>query len=203
MLEVLTEEAGLISLDAFRSSRDEALASVPSVIAYYSDGSAALAADYFGDERDAQGAAGRFVAAPVVLARAEKVRRALLWVVGAEADAEAESRMLTVVQSEVARPFRDTLMLARRNDPECKGYRRVIGDGCQFCRFLSDKGAIFKEDTAYFAAHDNCKCTAQPVFRGGITGPEASVMQYIGSKRKRSKKEKSELRSYLNTYFPR
>lgn len=205
MLTLVAEEAGLVSLDAYRNAsagavEAELLATVPAVIAYYSDGSSALAADYYADERAAQATAGRYAAVPFVVDRAEKIRRGVIWAV----KEDTESRLLTVVEAEVRRPYRDTIMLNRRADPKCVGYRRIArGESCQFCLMLADKGAIFKEDTAYFAAHDRCRCTAQPCFLGGIKGPEADVMQYVASGRKRTVAEKAKLRDYLNMYFPR
>lgn len=203
MLSLVADQAVLTSLDVFRNAKaseraTELVSVVPSVIGYYSEGSAALAADYFADERVAQAASGRFVPSVVVLDRSEKIRRALLWAV------EDESRLETVVLSEVNRPYRDTIMANRSADPECVGYRRVArGESCQFCYMLASKGAIFKQDSAYFAAHDKCRCTAQPAFRGGISGPEASVLQYVAAGRKRTAKQNAELREYLNINFPR
>jgi hypothetical protein len=61
---------------------------------------------------------------------------------------------------------------------------------------LSGKGAIFKQDTARFAAHENCHCSAQPVFdKQG--GEEASVIQYIASKKRRTEADRKRLRDYL------
>jgi hypothetical protein len=65
----------------------------------------------------------------------------------------------------------------------------------------ADKGAVYKESTAYFAAHEHCNCTAQPVFKGGEVGQEASAIQYISAKRRRSPAEQARLREYLATYY--
>lgn len=179
---------------------------VPQVISYYSDGSSALAADLYDDERERQRARGRFVAAPVVLDRTVKIRRGIAWASEPMFDgdlASTRSRLAEIVQLNVARPYRDTILTARRLDPEAVGWKRIArGGGCKFCQMLAANGAIYSEKTVRFAAHDNCQCTAAPVFRGGEIGPEASAEQYLASKRTRTEKEKSVLRSYLNTYFP-
>jgi hypothetical protein len=61
---------------------------------------------------------------------------------------------------------------------------------------LAGKGEIFKQDTARFAAHEHCHCTAQPVFEGQH-GEEASVMQYVASKKRRTEADRKRLRDYL------
>lgn len=194
-----------MSLDEYRNARRgqlqaDLLAVVPETIAYYSDGSAALAADFYMDEREAQAAAGRFAAEPVVLDRTVKIRRAVAWA----AEADTEQRLALVVQSEVVRPFRSTILTNRRADPESVGYRRIArGESCQFCYMLAARGAVYKDDSAYFAAHNKCKCTAQPVFRGGDLGPEADVLQYIAAGRKRTAAQKARVQAYLDANYPR
>jgi hypothetical protein len=180
------------------SKRTDLLGVVPEVIAYYSDGSSALAADFYDDERDAAGARGLYVAEPVILDRGRKIGNAIAW--AAEplitGDGDAVGRLAEVVQLETARPYRDTITTNRQRDPAAVGWRRVSSGGCKFCRMLADRGAVFKESTARFASHENCNCTAQPVFETQ-DGPEASVMQYVASKRRRTAKERQALREYL------
>jgi hypothetical protein len=180
------------------SKRTDLLGVVPEVIAYYSDGSSALAADFYDDERDAAGARGLYLAEPVILDRGRKIGNAIAW--AAEplitGDGDAVGRLAEVVQLETARPYRDTITTNRQRDPAAVGWRRVSSGGCKFCRMLADRGAVFKESTARFASHENCNCTAQPVFETQ-DGPEASVMQYVASKRRRTAKERQALREYL------
>lgn len=175
---------------------------IPGLISYYADGSAALAADTFDDERERVGAPGTYLSAVVVNDRTVKIRRAIAWAAdpffGAEGDVAA--RVGEVVQPEVARPYRDTILENSRRDPESIGWSRVAGDGCPFCRMAAAKGAVYKRDTANFAAHPNCDCTAVQVYRDGRRGPEASALQYIGAKRRRTAAEKARLRAYLDDY---
>ena len=65
---------------------------------------------------------------------------------------------------------------------------------------LSDKGAVFRAETARFAAHSNCHCSAAPVFNGQ-DGEEANVMQYVASQKRRSEKDRARLREYLNANY--
>lgn len=180
---------------------DELLAAVPAVVDYYAEGSAALAADHYEDLRDAVNAVRSFSVTPIIEDRADKLRRAILWAVEplrlAEPDRVlAESRLGGVVQLETARPFRTTILKNSHDDPASVGWRRVSGVGCKFCRMLAGNGATYRETTARFAAHPHCDCTAAPVFEG-TDGPEASVLQYVASQRRKTPAQRLALNSYL------
>jgi hypothetical protein len=178
------------------------LESVPAVISYYSDGSAALAADFYTDERVAAGLNG-FSAQTVVADRTVHIRRGIAWAAEPLTDADetlAGQRLAEVIQLEVARPYRDTILTNRRQDPASVGWRRVTQSGCGFCRMLAARGAVYRESTARFAAHEGCHCTAQPVFEGQ-GGVEASTIQYIASKRNRTPAQQAQLRDYLAEFY--
>jgi hypothetical protein len=130
--------------------RYDLLGAVPEVIGYYAEGSAALAADFYEESRDAAGVSSRFAADAVVSDRVVKIRRAVAW--SAEPlfegdDATAAARLAEVVQLESARPFRDTVLANRRRDPEAVGWRRVTGGGCKMCKMLADRGAVYRATT--------------------------------------------------------
>lgn len=188
------------------SMRSDLLDGVPGVIDYYALGSSALAVDYYDDARDAAGARKRFSSEPVIVDRGEKIGRFVAWasepLFALEPDrAEVALRLVPQVQKEIARPFRDTITTNSKRDPSSVGWRRITsGTGCKMCRMLADKGAIFKESTANFAAHGSCHCSAAPVF-DGQDGPEADVMQYVASQRRRSEKDRARLREYLNANY--
>lgn len=210
-LQLLTGEAvgnalGLLGrLRGTPEARRAALLdTVPALIGYYADGSAALAADFYEDERERADVRSPFRTGLVVADRTVDQRRAIAWsaaplLTGLEAD--AGKRLAEVVQLEVARPYRDTITANRRRDPASVGWRRINNGGCKFCRMLADRGAVYKRDTALFAAHPNCHCTAQPVFSTNDTGVEASVMQYVASKRSRSSAQQAGLREYLDAFY--
>jgi hypothetical protein len=188
------------------SMRGDLLDLTPSLITAYTDGSSALAADWYDDLREEVRPPRLYLAEPVIPDRAEKIGRMVAWasepLFAPEPDVEQVAlRLLPQVQKEIARPFRDTMVTNRRRDPSAIGWRRISsGTGCKFCRLLSDKGAIYKESTARFAAHAHCHCTAAPVFEGQ-DGPEASVMQYVASQRRRSAKDRARLREYLDANY--
>lgn len=195
-------------LDAMSGSpevvRAGLLETVPGVIDYYAVAAAALAADFYDDERELAAAAGAFRATPVVVDRTVKIRRGVAWasvpLMVDDWDA-ALARLVEVVQSETVRPYRDTILTARGADSQSVGWTRIASAGaCGFCKLLADKGAVYKEATARFAAHTNCDCTAAPVFPGGLMGPEASALQYMASRRVRSERERAEIRKWVAFY---
>jgi len=180
--------------------RADLLEAVPALIGYYSDGSSALAADFYDDERERAAARGRFMAEPVVLDRGEKIGRAVAWAsqpLFEQVDGDVAGRLAQVVQLETARPYRDTITTNRRRDPQADGWRRVSSGGCSFCRMLADRGAVYREESARFASHAHCHCTAAPVFKGGDVGAEASAVQYVASKRRPSVRDREKVRQYL------
>jgi hypothetical protein len=158
-----------------------------------------LAADFYDDTRERAGAPGRFSAEPVILDRGEKIGRAVAWASGPLFGEEGSTlaRLAEVVQLETARPYRDTILTNRNRDPQAAGWRRVAADGCAFCRMLADRGAVYRANSARFASHPNCHCTAEPVFQGERIGEEASVVQYTASKRRPTERDRERVRSYL------
>lgn len=179
--------------------RLEMLDAVPGVVAYYADGSSALAADFYDDERERASARGRFQAEPVVVDRTEKLRRAIVWAAEplfAPAGESVVERLAPIVQLETARPYRDTITTNRHRDKAAVGWYRVAEGGCRFCRMLAGRGAVYREQTARFASHKNCHCTAAPAF-DTHEGPEASVIQYVASKKRITDADRERVRAYL------
>lgn len=190
---------------SWESRRLQMLDTVPDMVGFYSEGSAALAVDFYDDSR--VGVDGRFVAAAVVLDRTVKVRRAVAWAsdpLSLGDDELASARFAQLMRSEMARPYRDTILTNQKQDPAAVGWKRITrgSASCPFCRMLAARGAVYRKDSATFAAHDDCMCTAAPVFKGGAIGPEANTAQYMASKRRRTPKEKAFLRDYLAGNYP-
>ncbi|MFF9565738.1 hypothetical protein ACF1AJ_20485 [Leifsonia sp. NPDC014704] len=180
------------------------LEGVPEIIGYYTAGTAALAADFYQDLRERDVVPDGWQAELVVADRTVKIRRAVAWSAAPLFDGsqdQAAVRLAEVVQFETAKPYRDTILANRKRDPLSVGWKREASPtGCRFCRFLAARGAIYKHDTATFAAHPHCTCTAVPVFQGGERGPEASVGQYVASRRRRSERDRESIREWLD-YF--
>lgn len=211
-LQLLTGEAVATTLELLRrvkgtpeARRAALLDGVPEVVGYYAIGSAALAADFYEEERETAAVKSRYTAEAVVADRTVKLRRAIAWSAKpmfGDNPEDAAGRLAEVVQLDTARPFRDTVLTNRSKDPEAAGWRRIAsGSGCKLCQMLASRGAVYKHDTATFATHPNCTCTAQPVFGKDDFGEEASVMQYVASSRSRTPAQQKKLRDYLNTYY--
>lgn len=189
----------------WESRRLQLLDTVPGVVAFYSEGSSAIAADFYDDAR--VGVAGSYTASPVILDRTVKIRRGIAWAsepLSVDDDELAAARFAQLMRTEMARPYRDTIITNRKQDPQAIGWKRITrgAKSCGFCRMLADRGAVYRKETATFASHDDCMCTASPVFKGGDVGPEASTAQYMASKRRRTAKEKAFLRDYLAGNYP-
>ena len=210
-LRLLTAEALATSLDLLARidgspevRRAALLETVPALIEHYGEGAATLAADFYDEQRELAGEASSFTSEAVVADRTVKTRSAIAWAAAPlfTDDLDLSGKRLTeVVQLETARPFRDTILTNRANDPAAAGWRRITKGGCQLCRMLADRGAVYREATARFATHPNCHCTAQPVFKTDV-GEEASVEQYKASRRGRTAKQRAALREYLDTNYP-
>jgi hypothetical protein len=193
------------TLDGAPEARRAALLdTVPGLIGYYSLGTAALAADFYDEQRQLASVASSYTAQAVILDRTVKIRRGVAWAADPLFTDDWDTslaRLAEVVSPETMRPYRDTILTNFRDDTEAVGWRRITSPGaCGFCQLLAARGAVYKKETAYFAAHNSCKCTCAPVFRGGETGPEASVIQYMASKRRRTEAERAEIRKWVAAY---
>lgn len=196
--------------ERFRGSpearRAALLESVPALISYYSDGTSALAADFYEEQRELAQVQSVFVAVPIVADRVERQRRAVAWASEPMFDAAlgvtVASRLAEVVQIETARPYRDTILGNRNRDPDAVGWKRIANPGaCKFCVMLAGRGTVYRSKTVRFASHENCFCSAAPVFGKDDVGEEVSRFQYMASIRQRTPKQKAELRAYLNANY--
>lgn len=181
------------------------LEAAPEIIGYFSQGAAALAVDFYDEERLRAGVEDRFVVQFVVNDRVVKIRRGIAWATNplfSDDEETAVKRLASVVQLETARPYRDTILTNRRRDPESVGWRRITSGGCRFCRMLADRGAVYRHDTAQFASHPNCHCSAQPVFRGNDPGTEVGEFQYMASRRNKTAETRRRVREYLDAAYP-
>ena len=205
-LQVVTSAAVSDASSLLTANPDQTRAALltvsPEIVSYYSDGSAALAADHYDDLREAAGAPVGYRAEPIVNLREEKIRVGVLWAteplyLPEPDELLAASRLAEVIQLETARPFRSTITTNARRDPAAVGWTRIAsGNTCKFCHFLAARGAVYRAETARFASHPKCDCTAAPVFQGQ-PGEPASVMQYVASLKKRSPSQQEALRRAL------
>lgn len=60
---------------------------------------------------------------------------------------------------------RQTILDSLHADDKAIGWQRVPSSkACAFCWMLADRGAVYKEETAEFAAHGHCHCQVAPQF---------------------------------------
>jgi hypothetical protein len=61
---------------------------------------------------------------------------------------------------------RETLQQSIKADPKIVSWQRIGGGkSCDFCAMLIGRGAVYKEETVDFPAHDHCACMSQPLYR--------------------------------------
>lgn len=212
-LTVVTTAAAADLLDVSAGARgaDAITTALSLIVPSYYDAAGSLAVSWYDELRDEASPAS--VYAPSIIGdastdwierEAEKFSRAL------DADLETEIQRFTdelarLTEKEVARGFRDTITGNTRQDEDAIGWSRVArGSACKFCLMLAGQRRAFyrSESSALFAAHTGCSCTARPEFRDGDHGPEATVMQYLASSKRRTPNQRAALRDYLNQNYP-
>lgn len=209
-LTVADLEAFWRTLDASDAPASQAalLSFLPDLVQTYGEIGAADAADFYEELRDASPDVRRPYTAvvPDDVLTVEQIEASTRWALGplwtatddlALAVETALTNLSGVANRLVLTPARDTVRTNAQRDPESYGYRRVgKGDSCKFCRMLIGRGNVYSKDTAAFAAHDHCDCTAEPSWDGG---EPATPLQQIASKRPRTKTaaDKARLRAFL------
>lgn len=180
-------EAFFAGLDLNRpeAARDELLEFVPILVAQYGEQAASFAADWYDEVRLGEGIGGRFRAAvqdsPYEDATEGLVRRAAAGLF-TESPAAALATLVATTPKYVLAAGRQTITTATARDPRASGWRRVTRSGtCRFCRMLAQRGAVYKESTAFFASHDDCNCAAVPSW--DPDAPEVDVFAYEASAR--------------------
>ncbi|MGZ8723185.1 MAG: VG15 protein [Aeromicrobium sp.] len=209
--EITNAAAGV----ALERQADAALSAVGLIVPAYYDAAGSLAVAWYDELRDESRPTTTY--APNIIGdpatdwierEAAKFRATLD---GGDLEREIQAMVdeaTRLAEKEVARGFRDSILGNTRMDEDAIGWSRVARPGaCKFCVMLSDKGAVYTEPTADFAAHKSCNCAARPEFVGGEHGPEASVVQYLASsKRSRDDRVQAErnarVREYLNEHYP-
>lgn len=84
----------------------------------------------------------------------------------AKATENAKVRSTGAAMRFVLNGGRDTVTDAVQADRRAVGWARVTsGSPCDFCSMLARRGAVYKEETADFPAHDHCSCGVEPLYR--------------------------------------
>jgi hypothetical protein len=150
-------------------ARDALLDVLPGLATSYGAASATLSADWYDDIRDLVEAKGRFRAIPAEIGTGgseELARWGVAPLYAPEPDwAAARTLIAGGLQRRIANGSRYTVAGSAVEDPAARGWMRVGAGGCDFCRMLIGRGAVYTEATADFESHDHCNCAAEPAWR--------------------------------------
>lgn len=139
---------------------------LPSIVTEYGSAGAAVAAEWYDQQREKAAPRGRFTALPV--AADDRGSQALIgWALKEATDDAALATLIAGgVQRRIADHARYTIARNSVEDKAAKGWQRV-GDGksCDFCSMLIGRGAVYAEASADFTSHDHCGCSAAPAWR--------------------------------------
>lgn len=176
-------------------ARSRLMRFTPDLVQTYGESAAAMAADWYEQVRVANGLPRHFQALMpdggsygAQSGYWSKQRAATVGTVQRAAghlfDGDSQS-FLTAVSSKAGKyalgGARETIRRSTFADPEAVGWRREVSPGaCEFCEMLADRGAVYKDDTADFAAHGNCNCVAVPSW--DRSAPEVSADAYAASR---------------------
>lgn len=167
---------------------------LPALVAEYGQAGAAMAAEWYDEQRGRAEVGGRFTAVPVDAAD-RGVHALVGWALTeARDDASLKALILGGVQRRIADHVRYTVTGNSVADPRAVGWQRMGAGACPFCLMLISRGAVYSEATADFASHDNCHCQAVPIFRGA---EPIDVKDYVRSARNISDSDRARVREYL------
>ncbi len=206
--------------------RASLFAAAPLILNEYAPASATLATDWFEEIREEADVRRVFTPTPRLRVTDDLVSAKVASATSALRDIESRltvdldaltAEMMRDVEGEmeklVATGFWDTITENSQDDPDSVGWRRFARPGaCKFCLMLAARGAVYTESTARFAAHGavmrdgrkggNCMCIAGPAYATEADLVEATPIQYLASRRRRTAADRARLREYLNENFP-
>lgn len=158
--------------------RDALLATYPELMAPYMSAAGEVAAQWYTELRDSAGIRTAFAAIPAENAPQRQLESGLRYSLSPlfQPQKFIGSDVLSLLagfsQKMIANAGRETISGNAFKDPTRVAYARIPRAGCcSFCAMLASRGAVYKsEQTAGGIGnryHDNCRCVATPVFRGG------------------------------------
>lgn len=170
---------------------------LPAIITEYGTAGAAMAAEWYDQQREKVDGRGRFTALPV--AADDRGAQALIgWaLIEAHDDTSLATLIAGGVQRRIADHARYTVARNSIEDKAARGWQRVgSGTSCAFCSMVNSRGAVFTEATATFAAHDHDDCQAVPAWKG----EPLPVKPYTPTLRNVSDADRARVREYLRTH---
>lgn len=157
----------LWSLVARGASAEVALRDLlPAIVTEYGSAGAAMAAEWYDEQREKSGTRGRFEALPI--GADDRGAQALIgWALTTATDDTSLATLIAGgVQRRIADHSRYTIARNAIEDPGARGWARVGDDSsCEFCSMLIGRGSVYTEASADFTSHDHCGCSAAPAWR--------------------------------------
>lgn len=166
---------------------------LPAVIDTYGAAAATLAAEWYDDARTKAGVAAAFTAIPADI-RDTGAQALIGW---ALTEAQEYTTFRTLIEGgterRIANFSRLTITGSAVADPKAAGWQRVGSGECAWCRMLISRGAVYREATADFSAHDHCRCSAVPAW----SGHARPVKPYTPSLRGTSKADQDRAKAWI------
>lgn len=139
---------------------------LPSIVTEYGSAGAAMAAEWYDQQREKVGARGRFEALPI--GADDRGSQSLIgWALTTAIDDNSLATLVAGgVQRRIADHARYTIARNSIEDKAATGWQRVGSGECNFCREMIAKGAVYTEAGADFGSHDHCNCSSVPAWGG-------------------------------------
>ncbi len=137
---------------------------------------------WYRQQRMAAGVAGALTLAPAAVPDMQRVGKGVDWATrqlwSRDPDVTvARKQVAATVERYVLDTGRSTIIDAVHRDPQAKACARVPETNpCSFCALLATRGAVYKQHTVGFKAHDNCRCHPEPVF--SVYEPSAQIREW-------------------------
>lgn len=179
-----------LDLSRPETARNALLRFTPVLVDQYGQAAASIAADWYEDVRAAERVRVPYRARVAEPVAAEVVQARTRFGAGhlfTESPEVTQTFLASALTKYVLQPGRDTIVENARRDPAAAGWHRetrpsaTYAIGCDFCRMLAGRGAVYKQATARFAAHGDCHCVAVPSWDSNA--PEVDAMVYTASER--------------------
>ena len=185
--------------------RDELLDVYPDLVQVYGDEGAAFAADFYDDRRAASNPGGSYRATLAPPIPVEQSIGSLRWAIGPLFSGDWDAALQQLVGAStrlIQEPARETLRWNVDRDPTAVGWRREArADSCRFCRMLAARGGVYTQESAFFAAHDNCKCVIAPSWDPNAERVPAPLYEISRRTSRMSPQQKEAHRSRVYAYL--
>lgn len=186
-------------LDA-ASVRDGLMDVLPALVGQYGDASAAVTAEWYDEYRADLNVRGAYAAD---LASPDLGAQALAGWGSQLAQTNWDTALAQIAGGLISRVMnasRSTVIENVDRDPQGRGWQRLARtNGCAFCVMLASRATVHdptfyhSRESARFAAHTNCKCSAAPAF----TGRAVPVKPYTPTDRNITDADRARVRDWI------